>query len=206
MPTTEATLKRIKEIIAQLGEVMKDVSSLASSQNAAEVSKAHQLTSELFERLSVIKNSEIEENKEAPSFQKEPEALSSAKIEVQDPEPIPSVKEVSPVVSEPATLFALDPVLENVKVEPKKTAAKKSNLKKVDDLKVAIGLNERFRFINELFQGNQQEYLIAINQLNTVPDLQEAMIYFETLKNIYNWDTTDDCYQKLQELVQRRFV
>lgn len=193
MPTTAETLQRIKELVAQLGEVMHSVQDLAAPENQGTVFKAHQISSEIFERLSIIKNLEYE-------IKVEPVIKASDPVPVLEPAAL-----TTPV--QPTTLFEVEPV-ETVKPEPKKVSApkKSTNLKKIDDLKAAVGLNEKFRFINELFGGNQQEYSIAINQLNTVPDIEEALIYYDTLKNIYNWDTAAECYIKLLELVHRRFA
>jgi len=81
------------------------------------------------------------------------------------------------------------------------------NLQKrpITDLKSAIGINDKFQFINELFDGNMQEYNLALNQLNTMADLKEASYYLHSLKDMYKWKEENGSAQKFTELVERRF-
>jgi hypothetical protein len=72
--------------------------------------------------------------------------------------------------------------------------------------KLAINLNDKFRFINELFAGNANEYNIAIEQLNTVNSLDEATAYIKGLKSIYNWNDDHEMVKNINGLIQKRFV
>ncbi|MEZ5012337.1 MAG: hypothetical protein R2744_12495 [Bacteroidales bacterium] len=47
--------------------------------------------------------------------------------------------------------------------------------KPVSDLVKAIGINDRFLFIREIFGGNQEAYNKAIGQLNEVKSIDEAV-------------------------------
>ena len=53
--------------------------------------------------------------------------------------------------------------------------------------KIAININDKFRFINELFASNATEYNIAIEQINAVDNLPELNNYLNGLKSIYEW-------------------
>ena len=72
--------------------------------------------------------------------------------------------------------------------------------------KLAINLNDKFRFINELFAGNTNEYNIAIEQLNNVDSMDEASAYIKGLKSIYNWDDNHEMVKNMNGLIQKRFV
>ncbi len=72
--------------------------------------------------------------------------------------------------------------------------------------KLVIAINDKFRFINELFDANTNEYNIAIEQLNTVNSLDEAEIYLKGLKSIYGWDDENEMTKKLISLNQKRFT
>ena len=72
--------------------------------------------------------------------------------------------------------------------------------------KLAINLNDKFRFINELFAGNVNEYNIAIEQLNTVNSMDEATAYIKGLKSIYNWNDDHEMVKNMNGLIQKRFV
>lgn len=75
----------------------------------------------------------------------------------------------------------------------------------IDDLKAAIGINDKFLFANELFGGVMAEYEIAIQQLNTAGSLESAMDYFISLQPLYNWDMENEIVKRMLDLVDRRY-
>lgn len=115
---------------------------------------------------------------------------------VKEPEPVAEVKKE---IIEPPKVEA-----PQVQVEKPKTTV---NIQKpsISDIKTAIGINDRFQFSNDLFQGNMQEYDIAIQQLNASENLDSAMVYFNSLQKLYNWDMEQDTAKRLLELVERRY-
>ncbi len=60
-------------------------------------------------------------------------------------------------------------------------------------------------FINELFEGNLREYNETIETLNGFSTLVEAGEFMELLVRKNFWDTGSRAFQKLRELVERRF-
>lgn len=72
--------------------------------------------------------------------------------------------------------------------------------------KLAINLNDKFRFINELFASNANEYHIAIEQLNNVNSLDEASAYIKGLKAIYDWKDDHEMVKNINGLIQKRFM
>ena len=72
--------------------------------------------------------------------------------------------------------------------------------------KVTININDKFRFINELFNANATEYNIAIEQINAVNSLEEANTYLKGLKGIYQWNEENEMVKKLITLTQKRFA
>ena len=75
----------------------------------------------------------------------------------------------------------------------------------VSDLKSAIGINDKFLFVNELFGGSMEKYNKSIENLNDLKTLNGAMIYLNELKIELQWNNSNDAYQKLAELVRRKF-
>jgi chemotaxis protein histidine kinase CheA len=78
--------------------------------------------------------------------------------------------------------------------------------KPVKDIKVAIGINEKFLFINELFNGNMHDYNDAIKRLNRAENLENAAQIFDELANKYNWDKDAQSTLQLLDFVERRFM
>ena len=86
------------------------------------------------------------------------------------------------------------------------TIANKINKAQVDDLKKAIGINEKFRFVNELFEGNLTDYTDAINKLNAFDDIRNALSLLESMALKHKWDINSATYTTLKDLVDRRYV
>lgn len=76
----------------------------------------------------------------------------------------------------------------------------------IKDLKTVIGINEKFMFINELFEGSLQKYNENINTLNSLKSKTEAIKFMELLKNEYSWKVDSDAYTALADLVMRRYL
>ena len=75
----------------------------------------------------------------------------------------------------------------------------------VQDLKSAIGINDKFLFVNELFGGSMEKYNKSIDNLNDLKTLNGAMIYLNELKIELQWNSSNEAYQKLKDLVSHKF-
>ena len=73
------------------------------------------------------------------------------------------------------------------------------------DLKSAIGINDKFLFVNELFGGSMEKYNKSIDNLNDLKTLNGAMIYLNELKIELQWNSSNEAYQKLKDLVSHKF-
>lgn len=80
--------------------------------------------------------------------------------------------------------------------------------KPIDDLKSAIGINEKFLFINELFNGDIKSYNESIHRLNQLTSIHDAFGYLNELTTSFQWDgeRSADTIEKFANLVQRRFM
>jgi len=76
----------------------------------------------------------------------------------------------------------------------------------IKDLKKAIGLNERYLFINELFKGDETTYERSIKTINDFKIFAEAEYWIKReLKLKYAWNDTNDTVKQFDQLVKRRF-
>lgn len=93
------------------------------------------------------------------------------------------------------------------KTQTEKSVSDKIKTQPLGDLKLSIGINERFAFINELFQGDQQLYHQSIDKLNSMHVYEEAqhMIYHELMQKL-NWNENNSRLQEFEKLVKRRFI
>lgn len=77
--------------------------------------------------------------------------------------------------------------------------------KKPIDLKSAIGINEKFLFINELFKGNMKECNDMILSINDAENIDMAVQITDGFKIRYAWDETSIAYSTLRDFLRRRF-
>ncbi len=76
----------------------------------------------------------------------------------------------------------------------------------VRDLKRAIGINDRFVFISELFRGDEVMYERSIKTINGFRIYPEAQYWIEReLKVKLGWDESKECTRHFYQLVKRRF-
>lgn len=86
-----------------------------------------------------------------------------------------------------------------------KSVAHKLQQNKITDLKAAIGINDRFQFVNEIFKGNLQEYTEQLNLLNSQNNIEDAMNIVNGIKLKYNINEDLKSFDSLKDLVQRRY-
>jgi hypothetical protein len=200
---TDILLKQIHERIGQLEEKIRDFraalkpdSTQADSLNDEAqklvrllgaytfISQQHELSPRLDLHLKVaekIQDIPVAEKKQEPV---QPEIKPPVQPEVKAdirPEPVK------------------EPVQQTIVLEtPVKPASTTSPLQ--------IGINDKFRFINELFKSNAVEYGIAVEQINAITNWNDTLVYLNGLKNIYSWQEDHEMVKKLFELSKKRFA
>lgn len=87
------------------------------------------------------------------------------------------------------------------------TLASKLGKTPIADLKSAIGINQKFLFMNNLFQGENLAYNDAIEKLNSCQTREEALEYLDKqLSEQFNWDVDDEHVGEFRELIERRYL
>lgn len=76
----------------------------------------------------------------------------------------------------------------------------------VKDIKSAIGLNEKFLFINQLFKGDSVTYNAVVDRLNTSSSMESAMNHIQSLAESNNWETHPESAKLFIEIIERRFL
>jgi hypothetical protein len=85
----------------------------------------------------------------------------------------------------------------------KKDVSSKMQSKPIPDINSAIGLNDKFIFIRELFHNNKDQYHETIQILNNFDTFENAVEY---LNENFDWDSEDPNYERLKDLVRRKFA
>ena len=104
-------------------------------------------------------------------------------------------------------LFANEEPTFSIKLKEarEKSLGPKGTSARIDNLKAAITINEKFMFINELFDGNLREYNETVETLNGLQNLQQASEFLDLMRKKNFWNTGSNAFRKLTELVERRF-
>jgi hypothetical protein len=112
-----------------------------------------------------------------------------------------NTKEINDTI--PANPFSLNDKLKNEVVEVGHLLTETP----VRDLKKAIGINDRFVFINELFRNDDSMYERSIKTINGFRILAEAEYWMEReLKVKLGWNEESECVKHFYQLVRRRFT
>ena len=111
--------------------------------------------------------------------------------------------------------------LAEVKTEPILVASEKIEIKEVKevkevkdhlvmepikDLRSAIGINDKFQFIQELFGGDEKSFEANIKSINAFKIFPEAQFYIKReLREKNNWDEESNVVKQFDQLIKRRF-
>jgi len=143
----------------------------------------------------------------------EPEIQTAAKANAEKP----SYNFFDPMVEIPTLALKQQEVNESIAQQQslndklKSTSAHKEvghNLKDgpIKDLKKAIGINDQYLFINELFRGDQTMYERSIKTINSFNIYGEAELWIKReLKLKLGWNESSDVVRLFDQLVRRRF-
>lgn len=88
------------------------------------------------------------------------------------------------------------------------TLADKLNEKvdKVENLRKSLNINQKFRFINELYGGNSNEFNSVLDKIDQCGNYQEAISILNAHSSRRSqWDMEDEVVIELMVLVSRRF-
>jgi len=143
---------------------------------------------------------------EKPVSAPEPEVLETPPPKIEKPKE-PVVEKIhAPEKKTLGEQFATEKQsLNELFIQQKSDLTQKFQNTKVNDLTKAIGINDKFLFIKELFNNKGEEFNNAIATLNTFSTIDEAFDHLDYLKSSYFWDDSGEAYLKLCDLLRRKF-
>ena len=86
---------------------------------------------------------------------------------------------------------------------PRDRASELRRSEPVTDLRRAIGINDKFLLIRDLFGGDGEAYEKSIGVLNDCADFDDCMIY---IAENYAWNPNSDGVKLLMDLLERKFA
>jgi len=87
-------------------------------------------------------------------------------------------------------------------IPPARNIAETAGRDRIADLNKAIGVNDRFLLIRDLFGGRTAAYEDAISKLNSFDNLDDCMVYI--VEN-FEWNPNADGTKLLMELIERKY-
>lgn len=75
--------------------------------------------------------------------------------------------------------------------------------KPIKQISTSLGINDRFKLINELFNGDKDSFQKTIGILDDAQNFNEAITY---INSSFEWDMEDESVQMLLDLVRRKFI
>jgi len=159
-----------------------------------------------------VHQEEPEQNKSAPApaavntpgskVQEEPETSAIENRKESDDEVVlEEENEIVDAVSRLGDSFLKGKSLNDLITDQNKLEFKLSN-RPVSSIQTAIGINDRFQYIRELFDGDNQKFLEAVKALDSKQDIKQAVDY---LRNNFKWKKNETSL-KFVNLVKRRFI
>ena len=191
-----------------------------------EVAAIEEITETVVEKEKIVAEIPTGERQEIPEVGPEETVPEPALVHEPETEEVPVVvgKAVEPVVENKPVEKTENPVdpsktmLDLFSEAPPETlgdtltpsekpaVADSLQMNGINDLREAIGINDKFLFINELFNGDLERYNRVIDELNGFSGLSGAQTYLTELQVQYQWVEDGPAYQKLNVLLERKFA
>ena len=137
----------------------------------------------------------------APTIEEEIKDHANAKME----EPEKSENPVQQTAYELFTGNTDSHVAEKFQIKEEQSIAEKIQKSHISNIREAIGINEKFLFINELFNGDLGRYNKILDDINELPTEKGLETYLFELKIEFQWADDNEAYIKLKDLLDRKF-
>ena len=185
-----------KEILTKTKQVNKEVAFVPEVKQVIAEEKPIEVVEETVKEPELIIEETPQEEKPVEKKKIEEEPIETEKISVK------KQNESSPeIVADKfqSKTFVHDNIS---KKGTKKVVSAKLQSKPINDINSAIGLNDKFIFIRELFGGDKDQYSETIQILNNFDTFENAVDFLE---ENFGWDAEDPNFDRLKELVRRKY-
>ncbi len=127
---------------------------------------------------------------------------------IKTPSPQPTSSYTAQPKPTPLELFSQETppsVADHLKNNDDASVAAKMERLPIEDLRTAIGINDKFLMINELFSGSLEAYNKMLDELNEFKSFNGASTFLIELKVEKQWDSNLPAWRKLVQLLERKF-
>ncbi|HKJ79734.1 MAG TPA: hypothetical protein VKA10_09365 [Prolixibacteraceae bacterium] len=196
------TLNEIKETVAEIEEEVVEETTpepvQISEEKIAEISEEPEEDQK--EEPVPVENETEEVGSQEQQVEAESKDEESIQAEKEDDEMLEEETEKSEANSRLGDSFLKGKSVNDLVTDQNKLEFKLSN-RPVGSIKSAIGINDRFQYIRELFDGSSEKFAEAVTELDSKNNLKEAVEY---LRTNFKWKKNETSL-KFVNLVKRRF-
>lgn len=218
----EKMLLTAQLLVAEIG---RSGTQMRGRQNVAVVMPAAIEVAEEPLRLQTVKEPVGETKEEISQPLLEPASAVSQEAPAREPEPVLADKnavqeekhfhiwEAFGIAAEPPTITHYQPKEDVSELNEKFTTYHKNELSQslqstpIHDLTTAVGINDRYLFINELFRGDEFMFERSIITLNKFQTYEQARSWIDReLMLKLGWDVEHPVTKQFEGLISRRFL
>jgi hypothetical protein len=208
-PAQNIVLQQVTEpvVVSKEQPIEEEVGAIKEKEQQEEPSL--EVTKEIEEKvIEVLQVNEKEIEEELNEIKKNAESINKMSAQARpviefDPiEDVPTLTHQTALKFEEKTDTSLNAKLK----EPKKEVSELLTDAPIKDLKKAIGINDRYLYINELFRGDEAMYERSIKTINNFSIFAEAEFWIRReLKLKIGWKDEDPAVKQFDQLIRRRF-
>ncbi len=144
-----------------------------------------------------------EQTKLAPELVAEIEAATEPEPQEPETEPTPTLLTVESTTVLGEVINQELTTLNDAMTTSDDIAAELMRNEPLEDLRSAIGINDRYLLIRDLFDGNSSLYEATITTLNSQDSLDDAMIHI--IEN-FQWQNSSEGATLLMDLLKRKYA
>lgn len=204
--------KLLKILLKDMGELEELIAEVKASRqfDTLEMEFIHTRVKGILQAVQLLdaKEETVQaEIKKEPEVSEEPQEKTDAGepfkeiTENEDDVVLEEENEIADAVSRLGDSFLKGKSLNDLITDQNKLEFKLSN-RPVSSIQAAIGINDRFQYIRELFDGDNQKFLETVKTLDSKQNIKEAVDY---LRNNFKWKKNETSL-KFVNLVKRRFI
>lgn len=161
---------------------------------------------------SLFETDEIVEHKSEQTLEVEPQhEILEEEVATKTSDPVKETPKEEPKKEKVQTTYDLfsgsgdNSVIEKFNKSEEKSIADKIQDTQIKNIREAIGINEKFLFINELFGGDMGRYNKILDDINELSTKNGVQTYLQELKVQFRWNDNNEAFIKLKELLNRKF-
>ncbi len=190
-PETEPDSSKTEEVTDYVEQVQDEKPQETESDEALQVPPAEEMVAEAAQKA---------EEKEVIPENKSSEKADESKEPETDEEMLGDEDVKTEANSRLGDSFLKGKSVNDLITDQQKLEYRLSN-RPVSSIQAAIGINDRFQYIRELFDGDTQKFLETVKAVDSMSDIKEAVDY---LRNNFRWKKNETSL-KFVNLVKRRF-